>query len=132
MDMEQIGEYAFLAGVIIAIAVGILSGMALVAMDAGTTGLITLVLVVLGLVVGFLNIKDKEIKTFLIAAIALISVGSAQLTVVNDVIAPLGTVLQDIVGYIAVFVAPAALVVALKAVYSLAKESKMSTSPMVK
>jgi len=132
MDMEQIGDYAFLAGVIIAIAVGILSGLALVSMDAGTAGLITLVLVVLGLIVGFLNVKDKEVKTFLIAAIALISVGSAQLSIINEVMAPLGTVLQVLVQNIAVFVAPAALIVALKAVYVLAKESKPSTSAMVK
>ncbi|MBI2507562.1 hypothetical protein HYV89_01280 [Candidatus Woesearchaeota archaeon] len=70
-------------------------------------------LVLLGLVVGFLNITEKEVITFLVAAIALMSAGSANLTALGQLGSVFGSILQSVV----VFVAPAAVVVAVKAVY---------------
>lgn len=116
VNLQQIGGWAFILGVIIAIIAGIASTQV-----AGYAQWILLVLVILGLVVGFLNIKDKEVTGFLIAAIALIAVGTAtQLTVIDKAIPTLGTILNVIVTNIAVFVTPAALVVALKEVYNIA------------
>ncbi len=115
-ELQTIGIYAFLLGIVIAIIAGLLHGMI-----ATYAGAVTLLLVVLGLIVGFLNIKDKEISNFLIGAIALMVVGSANLAVIDEIVAGLGTVLQAIINYILVFVAPAALIVALKRVYMLAK-----------
>ena len=112
--MQKIGYWAFIIGVIIAVIAGAAAGMM-----AEYAGWILFVLVILGLIVGLLNVGDKEIQSFLIVAIALMAVGSANLAVIDTVIMGLGSILQGIVGYIAVFVAPAALVVALKAVYSL-------------
>ena len=83
---------------------------------------VLLVLVVLGLIVGFLNIKDKQVVNFLIAAIALMAVGTANLISINMAIPMLGTLIQSIVQNIAAFVAPAALVVALKEVYNIANK----------
>ncbi|NQV08470.1 hypothetical protein HQ529_01310 [Candidatus Woesearchaeota archaeon] len=74
------------------------------------------VLVVLGLVVGFLNIGDKDATPFLIATIALMTVGAAGLAAVPTVGMFIGNMLTNIVA----FVAPAALVVGLKEVYQLA------------
>lgn len=124
MELEKIGEWAFIAGVIIAIVAG--AAAVLIGITPNTDGTIVLVLVILGLIVGFLNIKDKEITTFLIAAIALIAVGSAQLTQIDDLIPSLGTLLQTIVLYVKEFVVPAALVVALKAVYGIARTTEVS------
>lgn len=115
MKTGQLGIWAFLLGVIIAILAGVAKTMVAV-----YAGYITLILVILGLIVGFLNIGDKEIDKFLIAAIALVIVGNlSNLGSINAVINPLGTMLIDIVQNIAVFVAPAVLVVSLKAVYRL-------------
>ena len=123
MDTQQIGGYAFIAGVALAILGGIaFSGL----INLGTyAGWIPLLLVVLGLIVGLFNITDKETEKFLIAAIALMAVGTTAggLTVIDTVLSPLGKVLAAIVGQIAVFVAPAALIVALKAVYNLARSA---------
>jgi hypothetical protein len=110
LSYEKIGGWAFILGVLIAIIAGLASG----ALDATTAGYITLALVLLGVVVGFLNIGAKESNDFLIAAIALILMGTANLGVVPMV----GTYLSTMVYNIAAFVAPAALVVALKAVYN--------------
>jgi hypothetical protein len=114
MPYEKIGGWAFLLGVLIAVLAGLLSGF----LDSTTAGFVTLALVVLGLVVGFLNIGDKEINDFLVAAIAVVLLGTANLTAIPWV----GTYLALMVLNVAAFVAPAALVVALKAIYTLASK----------
>ena len=114
MSYEKIGGWAFILGVLIAV----VAGLASAALDAATAGYITLALVVLGLVVGFLNIGDKEINDFLIAAIAIVLLGTANLTAIPLV----GTYLALMVLNVSAFVAPAALVVALKAIYNLASK----------
>jgi len=114
MSYEKIGGWAFILGVVIAIVAGLASG----ALDAMSAGYVTLALVVLGLVVGFLNVGDKEINNFLVAAIAVILMGTANL----GVIPVIGIYLALMVLNVAAFVAPAALVVALKAVYNLSSK----------
>ena len=114
MSYEKIGGWAFILGVVIALLAGLASG----ALDAASAGYVTLALVILGLVVGFLNIGDKEVNDFLIAAIAVVLLGTANL----GVIPILGIYLSSMVLNVAAFVAPAALVVALKAVYNLSSK----------
>lgn len=110
MDMATLGHWAFIIGVIIAI----LAGLA----GASYTNSVVMLLVVLGVVVGFLNISEKEVFNFLIAAIALLLTGAAGLGNLPIV----GSYLGPIVTNIATFVAPAAVIVALKAVYALGKK----------
>ncbi len=120
---QRIGAWAFLLGVIIAIIAGIVA----VAVTA-TSAWVILVLVILGLIVGFMNIQDKQITAFLIAAIALMVLGATSGTVLgelNTLIAGLGSLVNAILGNIAIFVAPAALVVALKEVINLSKSSSV-------
>ncbi len=118
---DQIGGYAFLAGAVIAILLGLIMGF-VPSMVLSYEALLVFILVLLGLIVGFVNVRDKEINDFLLAAVALLLVGSANLAVVDGFIAPLGTALGKVVYYISVFVAPAALIVALKAIYDLGKK----------
>lgn len=115
-DLQTIGIYAFIVGVILAIIAGLAGGAV-----AEYVGAITLILVILGLIVGFLNIKDKMVFNFLIAAIALMVVGSANLSTIDTIVVGLGGIMQTVINFITIFVAPAALVVALKAIYGLAK-----------
>ena len=107
---KKIGHYSFLVGVALAIVAGILF------MGADPT--ITTILVILGLIVGFLNVKAKETTEFLVVAVVLVVAGGANL----GIIPVIGSYLQSIVAYIVVFVAPAAIVVALKAVPALARK----------
>lgn len=114
MEMNNsLGSWAFILGVIIAIIAGLAAG----AIDVTAQGYVAIVLVILGLVVGFLNIGAKEVTDFLIAAIALVAVGAANL----GTIPVIGAYLSTMVLYIAAFVAPAALVVALKAIYAMGR-----------
>ena len=109
MKLEQIGHWSFILGVIIAIVAG-LTGAAYVEAAA-------LLLVVLGIIVGFLNISERETTSFLVAAIALLLTGAAGL----ENLPTIGSFLGPILTNISTFVAPAAVIVALKAVYELGK-----------
>lgn len=115
---NKMGEWAFIAGVLLAVVVGIFSS------NLGTwTGNLTLLLVILGLIVGFLNITERETTPFLIAAAALMLTATSVNTLNSiDLGVSLGKYLAGIVSQIAVFVAPAAVIVALKSIQSLAKE----------
>ena len=110
---NTIGEWAFLLGVVIAIIAGI-PGL----VPEANMGLVATGLVILGLIVGLLNITQKESPTFLVAAIALLLAGTAGLDELPMVGAWIGGILTNI----ATFVAPAAVIVALKVVYELASK----------
>ena len=126
MASQKVGSYAFLLGVLIAVIFGI---VAVVAADLvnGMAGIVTLVLVVLGLIVGFLNIHDKHISDFLIAAIAIAMIGGTAggLIALDSVLPGLGAILVNIVLGIQALVVAAALVVGLKKIFSLSKEQVM-------
>ena len=111
---SKIGEWAFIIGIVLSIVLGIVPGDYL--------GMATLGLVVLGLLVGFLNITEKETTPFLVAGIALLATGNAADSL--KVIPPdaLGSFLFSAVKNIAAFVAPAAILVAVKAIWALAKD----------
>lgn len=110
-----IGFWAFVVGLIIALVAGVMSalGMATAIMPA-----VIIILIILGLVIGFLNITAKEILLFLVAIIALMVVGG--------VFAPLktfgiGAILDSILALVATLMAPAAVVVAIKALWAVGK-----------
>ena len=108
---RKVGHYAFIIGILIAVIAGLFPEAI-----AGTT----LLLVILGVIVGFMNVTAKETTEFLVASITLIVAGSAGLRVITW--ANLGVYFSQILGNIAVFVAPAAIVVAIKAVFTLAEK----------
>jgi hypothetical protein len=117
MATEKYGEWAFLAGVLLALVLGLLQGLGVV----GDYALLSLLLVVLGLVVGMTTVTAKETDSFLIASVALLSVGAAGLSNLGNLGgAAVGAVIANALANLRAFVAPAALVVALKSVYKLA------------
>ena len=108
-----IGLLAFLGGMVLSIVSGIWYH------DYGS---ITLALVIMGILVGLLNITGKEVLPLLIAAVALIVVGLTKgFAPLNDLGGDAGTRLNDIVGYIAIFVTPAAIISAVRAIWAVAR-----------
>ncbi len=107
------GRYSFLAGILIAVIAGLFA-------DIIKVETATLILAILGLVVGFLNVTAKEVTEFLVAAIALLLAGVANVSV--SLIPYIGTYLQAILVNITTFSAFAALIVAVKAVILLAED----------
>ncbi|MEM4267300.1 MAG: hypothetical protein QXK37_00550 [Candidatus Woesearchaeota archaeon] len=120
--LAKVGAYAFIVGVVIAVITAFIPPnwlpMAFVA------------LALIGLVVGFLNVTEKETKEFLMASVAmLIALFTARSAV--DMMAEsftaigFGAVSNYMISLLAsinMFIFPATLVVALKAIYALAKE----------
>ena len=103
---EKYGRWAFIIGLVISVIAGFVS--------IGDVGLAALV--VLGVIVGFVNITNKEVTNFLLATIALMLVGNVanNLPLVAGMVGP-------IIAAFTSFVAGAALIVALKEVYSATK-----------
>ena len=118
---EKLGEYAFLACIMIAVVAGIASGV-----GDFSSAWIALVLVVLGVVVGFTTITEKEVTPFLLAAIALtVASSGGWFLIINEAVAKLGTVMNGVLFNIASFVAPAAIILATKMVYELARKKQV-------
>lgn len=106
---KSIGRWAFLIGLIIAVVLGL-----------GFFGEVTegmnVALVIIGLIVGLLNIADKETEAFLISGAVLIiasNFGGDALATVNYV--------GPIFSALLVLFVPATIVVAIKNVFQLAK-----------
>ena len=114
IELSKLGHVAFLTGIILAIVVGLLSEN----LEATTNSAIAVTLVILGLIVGVLNITVKEMTEFLVAVITLLV---ASVTVQFIFGLPyVGVYLRGVLVYVSIFVAPAGLVVAIKAIYELA------------
>jgi Na+/H+ antiporter NhaC len=133
VTFEEIAQYAFMAFVVIAtiagLAIGYMAWSEDVAYPDGfaaveeTKAYVTLIMLILGIIVGLMSITAKEVTPFLIAAIALAVIR-------REVWEPLGIIsggllpylATAIVDFIVAFVAPAAVIIAIKAVYALARK----------
>ena len=113
---EKIGHYSFIGGVVIAVVLGLVPASTL-----GTAaGWLASLLVVLGLIVGFLNVTGKETKEFMMVATVLIIAafaGNASNTLGG--VQYVGSYLQGIFTSVLAFVVPATVVVGLKDIWSL-------------
>ncbi len=120
---KKIGEYSFIIGVVLAIILGLATGSSVVrAALAGTEVWLTSILVILGLIVGFINVTGKDTKDFLMIATILVVVsfagGSTQELAGVSLIGPY---IAGIFSQIMAFVVPATVVVGLKEIYYLAR-----------
>ncbi len=105
--LSVIGAAAFFAGYVLSIIAGLWWP---------ETGAVIAVLVVLGLVVGFLNIASREVTPYLVAALALVVIGNLQaFNSLNLVADGLGDTVNQIVRMMAIFTAPAAVIQAIRA-----------------
>ena len=114
---ENLGKYSFIIGVIIAVVLG----LAIPMLSQATPWLISL-MVILGLIVGFLNVSGKESRDFLLVAVALVIVtfaGSASGTLGG--VLYIGPYMQGVFNSIMAFIVPATVVVGLKDIWALAQ-----------
>lgn len=135
---EEIAEYAFMAFVAIAVIAGLALGFLAWNADptypqgfddvAGSRGAVTLVMLILGVIVGLVSITAKEVQPFLLATVALM-VARIGIGTEADVWAPLGEIhmlfpywATEILNYIVAFVAPAAVLISIRAVWALTRK----------
>jgi hypothetical protein len=106
--IQLVGSWAFLIGMIIAIVAGFWD----------LNPIVTSLLIVLGLIVGFLNVTGRETTPFLLATVSLVIVADFGGKTLSEVSIVLARIFKTIV----VFVVPATIIVALKAIYALASD----------
>ena len=135
MEMEKIARWTFVAVVIIAIVMGLVVGsMADVAPAqvgiadtnvSNVTAYVVLIMLILGIVVGFISVTSKEVTPFLIGAIALVVVGTSTVwsaLLLKSQLNLLYYWATDIVSFIAAFAAPAAVIIAVRSLLAIEKE----------
>ncbi|MBU4300011.1 MAG: hypothetical protein ABIF85_04430 [Nanoarchaeota archaeon] len=113
MKLEQIGSYAFIGGVVIAVVASLVTL---------NPTYVTEALVVLGIIVGLINVTDKETGPFLLAAVSMVLVSSLAGTGIQAV-PVVGEMLNKILVGIMTFVTPAVIIVALKQIYGIARDA---------
>lgn len=135
-SMEKMAHYAFIAFVIIAIVAGLAFGAWAYSLNnnfnaypngfnndtwASDNSWILLIMVVLGVIVGFISITTTEVQPFLVATIALVVASLANVwTPLYKISSILPYWAVTILSYIVAFAAPAAVIIAIRAVVDLA------------
>lgn len=130
--MMKFGSWAFLIGIVIALLVGLYQAYTLESTTVAafftteTGGAVAWVLAILGAIVGILafmgkgTITEKEVPAFLMAGIALVVMyGVFQFVTIKPYI---GALLAGISMSLAIFVAPAVGILAIKAIWDIGKE----------
>ena len=112
--MAKLGVWAFIIGLILSIVIAIIAA-------ASPPAWAIIVLAILGIIVGLLNVTDKEVSLFLVAGIGFILSFQALAGIAETVV--LG---WDAVGtffsLLAIFIAPAVAIVAVKALFNVARD----------
>ncbi len=135
VSYEEIARYAFLVFAVVAIVAGVAVGyMAYDARPFGWNdpdvadihGYVTLVMLILGIIIGLISITAEEVTPFLIAAIALIVTGVGadvwgpfQQVEALELLYYLGT---TILRYFVAFAAPAAVIISMKSIWAITRE----------
>ena len=112
IDVE-LGKYAFAIGVLAALMFAFIN-MNELPKEFGAF------LIVVGVIIGLINITHKERNLFLIATIALIVTNGANIGSLE--LWNIGRFLQAFIWNLTILFAPAAVIIALEAIYSLAKK----------
>jgi cation transport ATPase len=128
--LKKIGSWLFLLGILISVVVGIVFA-ANPAWLANYSATISTILAVLGFIVGVLSffalgsITKERVPTFLIAALMLVGIGAALNTNFFSQINYIGAYFTNIAAMIAVFVAPAAGILAIRAIWDAGKTEEI-------
>jgi hypothetical protein len=111
--VEKLGRWAFIIAAILALLAGAIPAL-------GQYAAVGWVLIILGVVVGFLNVTERESTGFLVAAIALI----IAMTSVSNIFSLFwgGTTLQSVLNNVVLVISPAAIIVAVKHLYVAAQD----------
>ncbi len=112
---KSLGAWIFLIGVIIAIVLGLFSAK----LSAGTQGIVLAILIIVGLVIGFMNVSGGETQRFLLASVILVIVSAMGEGAIPS--GMIGGYVVAILNALLVLFVPATIVVALKSLFVIAK-----------
>ena len=114
---NRVIAYAFTIGVVIALILGLIS----TSLSASSVAVLTSILIVAGIVVGFFNITHEERKDYILFVTALVIVASLSKGILGSV-QIVGPYLESIFASIMAFIVPSVIIVGLRAIMSLARE----------
>lgn len=112
--MKSIGSIAFIVGLVLAAIIALFSAVTIPAWAI-------IVMAILGVIVGILNVADKEIMLFLVASITFLISFQALSSVFTTLFLGWSAV-GAFFSLMNVFVAPAAAIVAIVALFKIAKD----------
>lgn len=129
--IKKVGSWLFLIGLCVALIVGLIFGAG-AAMNADLSGFETplgIIVAVLGFLVGVLSffvlgaVTQEKIPTFLIASIILIGLAIAvsQTTWIFGSFRDFAPLFTSITQYLAIFIAPAAIILVVRSLWDAAK-----------
>jgi len=122
---NSLGAWAFLIGVILAIIIGLITSTWLRSKFpeiVEISPIIYSVLVILGIIVGFMNVTGRDSQTFLIAGAVLVIASKFGMDAVSSSLIGVGVgeVVRSVFGALLALFVPATIIVALKTVFSIA------------
>jgi hypothetical protein len=117
-----LGAWSFLVGVILAIIIGTSTSLVSIPLLTKYSAQLYGILVLLGLIVGFMNVGGKDSQTFLIAGTVLVIVSKFGMESVQGSLIGIGVggAVSSIFGALLALFVPATIIVALKTVFSIA------------
>ena len=110
--MAKVGSWSFLIGLIIALVIGFFD-------ESSFYPTLVSLLIVLGLIVGLLNVTGHEAGMFLMASVSIAIVVYFGGNIIGNV-QVIGGYLSGVLNSIMIFIIPATIVVGLKAIFALA------------
>lgn len=120
---DVVGAWAFLIGVILAVAIGVSTGLFKFEFVTHYSAQIYAILFILGLFVGYMNVGGRDSQTFLLAGAVLVIVSKFGMESVASSLIGIGAhdLVTSVFGALLAMLVPATIIVALKTVFSIAK-----------
>ena len=135
--MEKLGSWIFLIGIVVALLVGFIFGLG----QALNTNLsstwdspVSILLAVLGFLVGVFSffavgaVTQERVPTFLIASLILVALAVIPTATSIYYFKDLAPIFSNITKYLAIFVAPAALIVIIRALWDSTQAKQLITA----
>ena len=126
--LKKIGSWLFLFGILISVLIGLIVGAN---WYVDTNSYVAGLLAVLGFVVGALSffamgtITHENVPTFLIAALTLVGIGALSSTWTFGTYTGLAPFFVNVTQYLAIFAAPAAGILAIRAIWDAGKTKEI-------
>jgi hypothetical protein len=120
---NSLGAWAFLLGVILAVIIGLSASLISIPVLTTYNKAIYGILIILGLIVGFMNVTGRDSEIFMLSGTVLVIVSKFGMDSVSGSLIGIGVgnIVTSVFGALLVLFVPATIVVALKTVFSIAK-----------
>lgn len=120
---NTLGAWAFLLGVVLAVIIGLSASLIPIPLLNKYNTAIYAILLILGIIVGFVNISSKDSEKFMIAGVVLVLVSKFGMDSISGTLIGIsvGDIVIKVFGALLALFVPATIIVTLKTVFSLAK-----------